>query len=150
MSYLIDGIDYDNIPYGSYMLNDERIYSENVRYNVAYFNKLGVRKIKLPNLGRGNIIYLLSDTFDNSLKMLNGENFIIPPNYKKVYYPWIAFGTFMGRRFRINLNSERTNRIDKIKKAGFTPYNTRTLLGVPENIFFSVSDLYESTVRCWL
>ena len=144
MSYLIDGIDYDNIPYGSYMLNDERIYSENVRYNVAYFNKLGVRKIKLPNLGRGNIIYLLSDTFDNSLKMLNGENFIIPPNYKKVYYPWIAFGTFMGRRFRINLNSERTNRIDKIKKAGFTPYNTRTLLGVPENIFFSVSDLYES------
>ena len=144
MSLTIEAIDYDKLEYGSYMLNDERIYSENVRYNAAYFNKLGVRKIRLPQLGRGNIIYLWSDTFDNSLKMLNGENFIIPSTYRKVFYPWISYGSFMGRRYKLNVNSQRSERIDKIKKAGYTPYSVRTLMRVPENVFFVTSDIYQA------
>ena len=141
MSLTIEAVDYDKLEYGSYMLNDEKIYSENVRYNAAYFNKLGVRKIRLPQLGRGNIIYLWSDTFDNSLKMLNGENFIIPSTYRKVFYPWISYGSFMGRRYKLNVNSQRSERIDKIKKAGYIPYSVRTLMRVPENVFFVTSDI---------
>lgn len=126
------------------MLSDERIFSENVRYNVAHFNRLGVRKIRLPHLGRGNIIYLLSDSFENTLKMITSGSFIIPPNYRKVFYPWIAFGSFMGRRYRFNLNKLRTQRVSQIKELGLVAYNNRRLMSIPENIFFSAGDLFEN------
>ena len=146
MSFLTESVDYENLDYGCYSLNDESLYSENVKYVSAYFNKLGIRKIRLPNLGRGNIIYILSNSFENSLKLLDGKNFIIPPNYRKVYYPWIAFGSFMGRRYRFNLNKLRGDRVNAIKNAGFTPYGTRNLLATPENIFFIASDIYEAVM----
>ena len=81
-------IQFENLKYGAYSLEyiqGSYTFNENVKYPGAEFNKLHVRKVRLPE-GKGNIIYLLTDSFENSLKMVNGDNFIIPPRYTKFFY----------------------------------------------------------------
>lgn len=136
---------FENLDYGAYMIQYEEgsAITENVKYASAEFDKLHVRRVRLPD-GKGNIIYLLTDTFENSINMINSKNFIIPPTYRKFFYPWISFGSFMGRRYKLNLVKLRTERVTLInKKTKLRPYNTRFLTKTRENIFFSTADLYD-------
>jgi len=136
-------IDISKLEDNCYFLDkDEGSYSENVRYHKAEFVRLYYRKVRLPD-GRGNVIYILSDTFENSLKLIGSKNFLIPPMYRRFYYPWISFGAFMGRRYRLNLNKEKGERAITIKAlTKLTPYATRTLQKSKENVFFGCADLY--------
>lgn len=123
---------------------DDGYLSENFRYINADENHLYVRRVRLPD-GKGNIIYLLSNTFENSLKMITSDNFIIPPTYKRIYYPWISRGSFMGRRYKLNITKEKNERNKLITSmTKLRPYATRTLNTSIENLFFSVADIYAS------
>lgn len=134
---------FDNLDYGAYALTYEvSHFDENVKYASADFNKLYVQKLRLPD-GKKNIVYLLSDTFENSLKMLDGRNFIIPPSYRQIFYPLYSYGSFMGRRYKMNVKKLRKARRDLILNTKrFRPYDLRTLSSYTNNIFFSTSDLY--------
>ena len=138
-------IDFNNLDYGVYILDyDDGYLSENFRYINAEENRLYVRRLRLPD-GKGNIIYLLSNNFENSLKMINSDNFMIPTTYKRVYYPWISRGAFMGRRYKFNITkmkNERNKLITSTTK--MRPYASRTLINSIENVFFSVADIYSS------
>ena len=138
-------IDFNNLNYGVYVLDYETGYlSENFRYINAEENRLYVRKLRLPD-GKGNIIYLLSNSFENSLKMINNDNFVIPTTYKRLFYPWISMGSFMGRRYRFNITKIKNDRNNLIKSnTNLRPYATRTLTSSIENIFFSVGDIYSN------
>lgn len=139
-----DDLKLENLKYGAYVLKDEALYSENVKYSTAEFMKLNVRRIRLP-VGRGNIVYILTNTFNGAINMVNSANFIVPPTYQRFFYPWICFGNFMGRRYKFNLTSLRNDRLVMIKDvAKLRPYATRFLSKTTENIFFNTSDLYES------
>lgn len=135
---------FEKLEYGSYLLKDGTIFSENVKYSSAEFMKLNVRRIRLP-AGKGNIIYLLTDTFENSINMINSRNFIVPPTYRRFFYPWICFGSFMRKRYRFNLSNSRNDRLAMIKeKTNLRPYSTRFLTKNTENVFFSTADLYSA------
>ena len=135
---------FENLAYGAYVLKDESLYSENVKYSTAEFMKLNVRRISLPS-GRGNIVYLLTNTFNGAIAMINSSNFVVPPTYQRIFYPWICFGNFMGRRYKFNLTKLRNDRLTLIKATkNLRPYATRVLSKTSENIFFSTSDLYEN------
>lgn len=140
-----DDLKFENLDYGAYILQDLGSYSENVKYSTAEFMKLNVRRIRLP-AGKGNIIYLLTDTFENSINMINSNNFIVPPTYRRLFYPWIGFGSFMGRRYKFNLTKLRSDRLNIIKERtpNLRPYATRALTKTTENIFFSTGDLFET------
>lgn len=139
-------ISFENLDYGAYALSYESgRFDENVKYASSDFNRLYVQKLRLPD-GKKNIIYLLSDTFENSLKMIDGKNFIIPPSYRQVYYPWYHYGTFMKRRYKVDVKKFQKQRKDLITKTTrFRPYPTRTLGSFTNNIFFSTADLYDAT-----
>ena len=120
---------YENIEYGAYALDysDNYILSENVKYNIAEFNKLYTRSIRLPD-GTGNLVYILSDSFDNVINLISSGNFIIPPSYRKIFYPQISFGSFMGRRYRFNVMNEKSNRRKIImSKTKLRPYGLRKI-----------------------
>lgn len=137
-------VKFENLAYGAYLLEELGIFSENVKYTIAEFMKLNVRRIRLPE-GKGNIVYLLTNTFDNSINMINSKNFVIPPTYQRFFYPWIGFGNFMGRRYKYNLNSVRNDRLDILKaRTNLRPVSTRNLTKTSQNVFFCVSDLYET------
>lgn len=140
----INEVLYENIDYGAYILDYEAgTFEENVKYATAEFNKLHVRKVRLPE-GKGNIVYLLADTFEHSLNMINAGTFIVPPTYRKIYYPWFSVGTFMGRRYKISTMSLKNQRADMIlKKTKLRPFTTRNIPnGMTENILFSTADIY--------
>lgn len=135
---------FENLDYGAYILDYQfGSFSENVKYATAEFNKLHVNKVRLPE-GRGNIVYLLTDTFENSILMTNGQNFIIPPSYRKFYYPWFSIGFFMGRRYKMSTTKERKQRDLLItQRTKLKPYTIRTIQdGTTENIIFATSDIY--------
>ena len=135
---------YENIEYGAYALDysDNYILSENVKYNIAEFNKLYTRSIRLPD-GTGNLVYILSDSFDNVINLISSGNFIIPPSYRKIFYPQISFGSFMGRRYRFNVMNENSNRKKIImSKTKLRPYGLRKINNNKENLFFACSDLF--------
>jgi len=145
----MDIIQLEKLDYGAYILEYEDSYefSENVKYAGAEFNKLHVRKVRLPE-GRGNIIYLLSNTFENCLKMVNGTNFLIPPNYTRFFYPQLIATNFMGRRVKVDNNKVRAERNKLItKQTKCRPYATRTIQKRSmENIFFATSDVFEAVL----
>lgn len=130
---------------GAYILTYEAgSFSENVKYGTADFNKLYVRKVRLPS-GRGNIVYLLGNTFNESLNMIKNENFIIPPGYRRVYYPQYLIGSFLGRRYRVILSKVRASRNKFVKDTTKrSVYPARVLGQISDNIFFVTSDLYEA------
>jgi len=132
---------FNNLDYGAYQLEyDDNYYlSENIKFNIAEFNKLYTRKIRLPE-GNSNIIYLLSNTFNGALNMLN--NIIVPPSYRKLYYPQYSVGTFMKKRYRLNVTDKKT-RDDLIKqKTKLSPYQTKVLPNTQNNVIFSCDQLY--------
>ena len=138
-----EDLKFENLDYGAYVMQDHSLYSENVKYGTAEFMRLNIRRIRLPD-GKGNVIYLLSNTFQNSINMINSNYFIIPPTYQRFFYPWIHFGMFMGRRFQFNLTKVRAQRLAAIKdQTNLRPYATRFLTKTTQNVFFSTSDLYE-------
>lgn len=137
---------FENLDYGAYALTYEADYfKENVKYASADFNKLYTRKVRLPE-GKGNIVYLLSNNFNNSLNMLNGQHFIVPPTYRRVYYPWISIGNFMGRRYKFVVTKLKQERNKQITTK--TKFRTMSSKSIPsntsENIFFITSDIYEA------
>lgn len=138
-------INYESLEYGNYIIGDEQVvFVENVRYNRADFNKLYVQRIKLPE-GKSNVVYLMSKNFASSLQMLSGNDFQIPTNYRRVFYPKISYGAFMGKRYRMNLMKERNIRDKQIRDIGKMAYTARVLPNnVSDNIFFITSDLYQS------
>lgn len=136
---------FDNLEYGAYIIEHQGgSFTENYKYDVAGFNKLYTSKVRLPD-GKGNVIYLLSDIFDNSIRMLANNNFIIPSSYTKVYYPWAYSGSFMGRFFRFSNSKERNERVEFIRSnSKFREYPSKTLTASPENVLFSTADMYEA------
>ena len=137
-------VDLTKLEYGAYIVENP-IFTENTRYATAEFNKLHIRRVRLPD-GRGNIIYLMTNSFENALKIINSKVFISPPTYRKFYYPWIIFDSFMSRRFKINVVQKRTERQAMIREhcKGIQVYPTRTLMKGRDNIFFNTSDIYEA------
>lgn len=140
-----DEILFENLDYGAYALRQEWEnfhFAENVRYATADFNTLHVRRVRLPD-GKGNIAYLLATNFENSIKMISGGQFLVPPSYRRIFYPWIYLGTFMGRRYKLNVTNQRTERGRLIKaNTKLRPYTTRTMAKTTENVFFCGSDIY--------
>lgn len=139
-----DEILFENLAYGNYIINSEtgRFFTENVKYSKAGFNKLNTQKVRLPD-GKGNIIYLLTDSFNRTLQMVNNNNFIVPPSYHRMFYPWVSFGRFLGRRYSMNIKKDLTNRNKELaSKTNLRPYNVRSIPKTIENIFFCTSDLF--------
>ena len=141
----MDGIiDFSSIGYGTYMIEDGTpVFMENVKYGVAEFNKLYVQRIRLPE-GKGNIVYIMSKTFDDALSVINSKYFLIPASYRRVFYPTYSIGSFMGKRYRLNITKEKKARDVRLKnETGKTPYLTRTLSSsTTDNLFFIASDIY--------
>ena len=80
-------IDYADISYGAYILDGPfGSYEESVKLVSADFSKLYTQKVLLPN-GKGNIIYLLSNNFDNTIQMVSNKKFIAPGSYRRIMYP---------------------------------------------------------------
>lgn len=134
---------FESLDYGAYILDYESgLFEENVKFAGAEFNKLHVRKVRLPD-GKSNIIYLLSDTFDHTLEMVTSRNFIMPPSYKQFYYPWINYGMYNGRRYSFNVMREKDDRNNRIRTiAKLRPYMSKVLTTTPGNMFFCASDIY--------
>lgn len=139
----INEMKFENLKYGAYILTYEQgSFEENVKFAGAEFNRLYVRRVRLPD-GKSNIIYLLSDTFEHCVNMVSSENFIVPPTYHQIYYPWVSYGTFMGRRYRFNVVSEKKARAEYIvKNTKLRPYPGRSITKTINNIFFCASDIY--------
>ena len=139
----IDSVNFEDLEDGCYQLQQPGSFSEAVQYPAASFDQLYVTKVRLPD-GRGNIIYLLTDTFDSSFKMINSKNFIKPPTYRKFFYPAMVYGNFFGRRYRINLTKLRAQRVAQIKSQPLlVPYPTKNLMSTMDNMFFATGDLFE-------
>lgn len=141
-----DFVYYENIADGAYMLaeNSVNTFMENVRYSSADFNKLYTSKVRLPD-GMGNIVYILSSNFANTITMIDHKHFILPPSYKKFFYPLLMSGKFMGRRFIFNVRKEMKDRNAEIRqKLGMRPFGLRTLPKGNENVIFCTSDIYSS------
>lgn len=137
---------FENLQDGAYLLMSDGVgyYQENINFSLAEFNKLYVNKIRLPE-GSNNIVYLLSDSFNNSIRMILNKHFVIPPSYKKFFYPMISMGKFMNKRYSFNVKTEVKNRNDEVKnRLKMRPYSLRTLPRGTENVLFCTSDLYNS------
>ena len=69
---------FENLDYGAYSIEAEhsQVIQEAFKYASAEFNKLYVQKVRLPD-GRGNVIYLLSNSFDGCLNMLKNQKDIL-------------------------------------------------------------------------
>lgn len=139
-------IQFETLDYGNYVLEDDNKLLpivENVKYDTADFNKLYVRRVKLPD-GQANVIYLMSDSFDHALEMIDSQKMYVVPSYRRVYYPQLSFGTFMKKRYRLNIVKQYKDRNALIKsKTKKTPYIGKRLpKQYQDNIFVVASDLY--------
>ena len=142
-------LEFNHLPYGFYELDDDKIiFTENAKYGSVDFMKLNARRIRLPD-GRGNIVFLLSNTFEHGLDLLRSGTFIIPPTYRKFFFPPVNFGSFMGKQYRMNLLPKQQERFSMIKEQFpmLQPVPTRTLSANIMNTFVNISDLYECVNR---
>jgi len=138
-------LEFKNLPYGFYELdNDKIVFTENAKYGSVDFMKLNARQIRLPD-GRGNIVFLLSNTFEHGLDILKSGTFVVPPTYRKFFFPPVNFGSFMGKRYRMNLLPQQPTRFAEIKEQFPTlqPVPTRTLSPTMMNTFVNISDIYQ-------
>lgn len=142
-----DEILFENLEYGAYIIEYEHgKFEENVQYGSAQFNKLHVRRVRLPG-GKSNIVYLLTKNFDRSIEMVKNKYFITPPSYRRFFYPWWYIGTFMGRRYKMDVTSSRLDRNKIItSNTKLRPIATRTIPKGSENLFFDCSDTYSTAV----
>jgi len=142
----LDELFYENLNYGLTELQDHLLL-EDARYVGAPFNKLFYRKIRLPD-GKGNIVYLLSDSFENCVKMIENQYFSYPSTYLKLFYPLYLNGMIMKRRFRYKVLDKKNRDSLLISKTKIKPYPGRMLLqSGNENVFFACNDLYENTKK---
>ncbi|MCX4255240.1 MAG: hypothetical protein OSJ63_08280, partial [Bacilli bacterium] len=135
----MDEILYEYLDYGSYLLDYETNFylSENIKYAGAEFNRLHTRRVRLPE-GKGNIIYLMSNSFDKTIGMINNDNFIIPTIYKRLFYPKVITGRFLGKRYKVNVRKQVNERNNIIKNSTIlNPYPSMNLVGGEENVLFS-------------
>ena len=132
---------FEELPYGAYKIEGSNIITENYRYNTADFNRLYTRKVRLPD-GKGNVIYLMTDTFDHAIRMINNKDFVIPTTYRKLFFPiWYA-DRFMNCRLVVNTKSlQRYRRKMIIAQTKLKPYQTRSLSPSTDNVIFCTSDL---------
>lgn len=140
----MDEILYEYLDYGSYLLDYETNFylSENIKYAGAEFNRLHTRRVRLPE-GKGNIIYLMSNSFDKTIGMINNDNFIIPTIYKRLFYPKVITGRFLGKRYKVNVRKQVNERNNIIKNSTIlNPYPSMNLVGGEENVLFSISDIF--------
>jgi len=136
---------FTEIEDGVYTLEDE-IYTENMRYSMADFNKLYMRKIRLPE-GKGNMIFLLSNEFRHDIDSIKRGIFQIPPSYRKVFFPTWYAGYFMGRRFVLSINNKK-DYVNYIKNnIKLKPYATKYLQKSKENLIVSTSDIFLSVKK---
>ena len=147
---MLQEILFENLPYGSYFIDRNIKYeymSEDFKYTKSDFNKLYTNKVRLPD-GKGNVIYLMTDTFENSINMINNKYFILPLSYKKIFYPIWYSGKFLNKRMIINtryLHSERRKMIREMTK--LIPYPSKSLTPSVDNIIFFTSDLVTSMIN---
>ena len=139
---------FENLDYGAYVLDFEPgVMEENVKYGTADFNKLHVRRVRLPD-GRGNMIYLLTRTFEQSIDLIKNKYFITPPSYRRIYFPWWYVGTFMSRRYKVSVSNLKESRQKYISaNTKLRPVVTRTISKTTDNLFFCCSDLYEEAEK---
>ncbi len=142
---MLDEVLFENLNYGVYLLEyPDTPLMENFKFTKTEFNKLYTKKVRLPD-GKGNVIYLLSDTFENTIRMVTNRHFIIPSSYKAVFYPWRSTGMFMRKRYSVNVLSEKVDRDKFIKdKTDLRPYAAKSLQMTSENVFFSTADIYSA------
>ena len=140
-------IQYESVDYGTYVLEDEAVmFSEAVAYDKTDFNKLYMRKLALPK-GKGNIIYLMSDTFLHSLEMIKSGNVFVPTSYRKVWYPTYSAGTFMKKRYRFSTSKEKPERNKLIKDVtGKIAYSVRKIPSSTDNLFIVTTDIYDAVI----
>lgn len=137
---------YENLDYGIYTCEDFNfLYTENIKYNIADAKKLNVRAVRLPE-GKSNLIYVLSDSFENCIEMIKPKvrSFIMTPIYKKVFYPQLMMGSFMKRRFRFNVLKAKDSRMKEIMSTGLRMYPNRNLVDSMDNYIIFLSDIYEN------
>lgn len=139
-------IGINNLEYGLFDYKCNLYLGENARYTASPFNQVTNRYIRLPD-GKSNIIYLWSDNFEHSLDMINSKKFIIPPSYRRIFYPHIIRDKFMGRIFRINLLKFKEERFDIIRqKTKLAPFSQIKMPVTDINTFFLLGDIYENSI----
>lgn len=132
---------YENLQDGVYQTDGGDYISENFKYNLAEFNKLYVQVVRLPD-GKGNVIYLMTDTFDHALNMIANKNFVLPPSYKRFYYPTWYTCRFMNQRIVVNTKSTHMERRKMIsQRTKLRPIQTRSLPASTDNVIFCTSDI---------
>lgn len=139
---------FESLDYGVFTLEDFNfMYTENIKYSIADAKKLNVRAVRLPE-GKSNLIYILSDSFDNCVEMIKPKvrSFIMTPIYRKVFYPQLLTGSFMKRRYRFNVIKAKESRTKAIVSGtGLRVYPNRTLTDSLDNFIIFLSDIYENT-----
>ena len=133
---------YEALDYGAYILDYEQgsYQTENVRYATAEFNRLYTRRVRLPD-GRGNVIWLLSNTLENALNMCN--NMMIPAFYRRFFYPTWSFGTFMKRKYKVSLSNKKERDAIVKSKSKFIMYQGKYVnKKFKENLVISADPIY--------
>lgn len=140
-------ISYSDLEYGGYIIREDTVFTEATRYSAAEYNRLYRQKVRLPD-GKENIIYLLTEKFEDVGKIINGGNFIIPQTYRKVFFPLISSGTFMGRYFYMTAVDKKTSRIKTIRsELKKIPLALKKLgAGDPSSLFYVTSDIYQTAM----
>ena len=149
MDYL-EGILFDNLEYLPHMLeypgSSVIPFIENENISNVDFNKLYTKKIRFSD-DKDNIIYLLTNNFDNMVKMLKVNNFVFPPSYKKIFYPYVTRGKFFNKQFSVNVRGNVKERNSLINsETRMKPYGSSTIDNIQENIIFNVSEDRKSVV----
>lgn len=140
----INIIDFHTLEDGAYQLMKQASLGEAVKWELVEFDRLYKNKIRLPD-GKDNIIYIITDAFQSALNMINNKNFIMPSSYRKVFYPSVTRGSFLGKRYSINVSREVKLRMQQIKDIKKLPINSRVLPKKNrDNLFFITSDILSS------
>lgn len=104
---------------------------------------LFTRRVYLPKgekIGRGNLVYLYTESISESVSEINnGTNYTPIGNYTHYFYNTTYSGRLKNRNFYIR-DKEKKNIYEKVKKeTGLTPVPTITLSGFDRNAYFELS-----------
>ena len=142
----MDELFYENLEDGLYQLYDFILF-EDAKYVGAPFNRIQYKKIRLPE-GKGNIIYLFSDTFENIIKMIQNKYFSYQASYRRLFYPLYLGGTFMKKRFRYKVTNKRERDSLITTNTKLRPYPSRLIMkNETGNVFFACNDFYDNTKK---
>lgn len=143
---IADKLQFENLDYGVYVLGKD-ILKESTSYDKAGFFRVFVNQVSLPTTD-SNIIYLLSDSFEDSLRLTSTKSIFWPMSYRLLYYPIYTIGSYMNKRYKITNQKIFSQRSEMIKKrTRFKPYVGRTLVSSKNNIIFDTSDIYHELSR---